>query len=166
VIAAWQRTTHRLLAALDAELADLRLTPGEVNALFALAGGPQTARVLADATAQRPSTLTGVLDRLERRGLVARRANPADRRSLLIEPTAAGRAAAARVAEAFAAVEARVADPGVVLTALANVDAALGAGGLTPPPPRSRPPRPPRATTTRPEPSPRSSRAARSPGSG
>lgn len=125
MIAAWQRTTHRLLAALDAELAGLRLTPGEVNALFALAGGPQTARALADATAQRASTLTGVLDRLERRGLIARRPNPADRRSTLIAPTAAGRAAAARVAEAFAAVEARIADPEVVRAALEAVDAAL-----------------------------------------
>jgi len=125
VIAAWQRTTHRLLTALDAELADLRLTPGEVNALAALAAGPQTARALADATAQRPSTLTGVLDRLERRELVRRRPNPADRRSTLIEPTPAGRAAARRVREAFAVVEARIADPAAVLAALAAVDAAL-----------------------------------------
>jgi DNA-binding MarR family transcriptional regulator len=128
VIAAWQRTTHRLLAALDAELAELRLTPGEVNALAALAGGPQTARALADATAQRPSTLTGVLDRLEGRDLVARRPNPADRRSTLIEPTPTGKAAAARVTEAFAAVEARIEDPRVVRAALAAVDAAVAAG--------------------------------------
>jgi MarR family transcriptional regulator, organic hydroperoxide resistance regulator len=109
VIADWQRTTHRLLAALDAELADLRLSPGEVNALAALAGGPLTARGLADATAQPPSTLTGVLDRLERRGLIARRPNPADRRSTLIAPTAQGRAAAHRVAAAFDALAARIA---------------------------------------------------------
>jgi DNA-binding MarR family transcriptional regulator len=125
VIAAWQRTTHRLLAALDAELADLRLTPGEINALAALAEGARTARALADATAQRPSTLTGVLDRLERRGLVARRPNPADRRSTLIEPTADGRVVVRRVADAFAAVEARLGDPGPVRAALAALDAAL-----------------------------------------
>jgi len=126
VIAAWQRTTHRLLAALDAELADLRLTPGEVNALAALAAGPQPARALADATAQPPSTLTGVLDRLERRGLITREPNPADRRSTLIVPTPAGRAAARRVQDAFAALEARIADPAAVRAALASVDAALG----------------------------------------
>jgi DNA-binding MarR family transcriptional regulator len=128
VIAEWQRTTHRLLAALDAELADLRLTAGEVNALAALAEGPRTARALADATAQRPSTLTGVLDRLERRGLVARRPNPADRRSLLIVPTAQGRAAAGRVSAAFTAVEARIARVAGrrdVHAVLASVDAAL-----------------------------------------
>jgi MarR family transcriptional regulator, organic hydroperoxide resistance regulator len=128
VIAAWQRTTHRLLAAIDAELADLRLTPGEVNALAALAGGPQTARALADATAQPPSTLTGVLDRLERRGLVVRRPNPGDRRSTLIEPTAAGRVVARRVQGAFEAVEARVGDTALVGAALRVVDEAVAAG--------------------------------------
>ena len=125
MIAAWQRTTHRLLAVLDAELADLRLTPGEINALAALGAGAQTARALADATAQRPSTLTGVLDRLERRGLVVRRPNPADRRSTLIEPTADGHVAVRRVADAFAAVEARLGDPPAVRAALAAMDAAL-----------------------------------------
>jgi DNA-binding MarR family transcriptional regulator len=125
VIAAWQRTTHRLLAVLEAELADLRLTSGEINALAALAKGPRTARALADATAQRPSTLTGILDRLERRGLVERRPNPADRRSTLIAPTAAGRAASRRVTEAFTAIEARIGDRAEVQAALAQMDAAL-----------------------------------------
>jgi len=124
VIAEWQRVTHRLLRALDAELADLRLGAGEVNALAALAAGPRTARALAEATAQHPSTLTGVLDRLERRGLVARRPNPADRRSTLIEPTAAGAAAVGRVTAAFAALEARLPRDGVA-EVLSAVDAAL-----------------------------------------
>jgi DNA-binding MarR family transcriptional regulator len=128
VIAAWQRTTHRLLAALDAELADLRLTAGEVNAVAALGAGARTARALADATAQAPSTLTGILDRLERRGLVARRPNPADRRSFLIEPTADGSAIVDRVGRAFRAVERRIAErvpPADVDALLAAVDAAL-----------------------------------------
>jgi DNA-binding MarR family transcriptional regulator len=73
VIAEWQRVKHRLRA-LDAELADLRLSEGEVNALAALAEGPRTARALADATAQHPSTLTGVLDRSN--GGVSWRAGP------------------------------------------------------------------------------------------
>ena len=124
MIAEWQRVTHRLLRALDAELADLRLSAGEVNALAALAAGPRTARALAEATAQHPSTLTGVLDRLERRGLVARRPNPADRRSTLIEPTAAGAAAVGRVTAAFAALEARLPRDGVA-EVLSAVDAAL-----------------------------------------
>ena len=96
VIADWQRATHRLLAAVDAELAGLGLGAAEVNALAAL----------AERAAHRPRARRGdrparrhahrLLDRLERRGLVARRPNPRDRRSTLIEPTAAGRAHAER----------------------------------------------------------------------
>jgi DNA-binding MarR family transcriptional regulator len=36
------------------------------------------------------ATVTGLLDSLERRGFVSRSANPADRRSLLVEVTPAG----------------------------------------------------------------------------
>ena len=60
------------------------------------------------ATALRPSTLTGVLDRLERRELLVRVPNPADRRSIVVRLTPAGRAHATRVAEAFAELEARL----------------------------------------------------------
>jgi MarR family transcriptional regulator, organic hydroperoxide resistance regulator len=128
VIAAWQRTTHRLLAALDAELAGAGLGPAEVNALAALGAGARTARALADATGQRPSTLTGVVDRLERRGLVERRPNPADRRSSVLEPTAAGRTAIARVQRAVHAVGrrgARHAPRGELDALLTAVDRAL-----------------------------------------
>src|SRR5881398_2896088 len=88
----WQRVTHRLLAALDDSLADVGLPAGEVNALACFIDGEShPVRDLVEATGQRPSTLTGVLDRLESRGLIERRANPTDRRSFLIAPTAAGR---------------------------------------------------------------------------
>jgi DNA-binding MarR family transcriptional regulator len=109
LIAEWQRVTHRLLAELDRELAALRLSAAETNALACFAGRPaRTVRELVAATGQRPSTLTGVLDRLERRGLVERRPNPADRRSIAVHLTAEGHAAADAVAAAFAAVEARL----------------------------------------------------------
>ncbi len=109
LIAAWQRTTHRLFAAIDDELADLGLTAAEVNALACFAGADsRTVRELVEATAQRPSTLTGVLDRLERRALIERTANPADRRSVLVRLTSAGRAHAALVANAFATLERRL----------------------------------------------------------
>jgi DNA-binding MarR family transcriptional regulator len=45
--------------------------------------------------------LTGVLDRLERRGLIQRRLNPRDRRSFTVELTRSGAAAAARVRKTF-----------------------------------------------------------------
>ena len=43
------------------------------------------------------ATVTGVVDSLERRGLVVRTPNPADRRSLLVELTPEGRAVVAEV---------------------------------------------------------------------
>ena len=104
LIAVWQQVTHRLLAALDDALADLGLSAGEINALACI-DEQTTVRELVDATAQRPSTLTGVLDRLERRGLIERSANPADRRSVLVRLTPEGRAHAARVATAYEELE-------------------------------------------------------------
>jgi DNA-binding MarR family transcriptional regulator len=126
LVAAWQQVTHRLLAALEHELADLGLSAAEINALACFAGADRrTVRELVGATAQRPSTLTGVLDRLERRGLVERAANPSDRRSILIRLTLTGRTHAERVAAAFAALEQRL-PAGDVRRTLAAVDTALG----------------------------------------
>jgi DNA-binding MarR family transcriptional regulator len=109
LIAVWQQVTHRLLAALDDALADLGLSAAEINALSCFTGREGVSvRELVEATAQRPSTLTGVLDRLERRGLVERAANPADRRSVLVRLTPDGRLHAARVAEAYEELERRL----------------------------------------------------------
>jgi MarR family transcriptional regulator, organic hydroperoxide resistance regulator len=109
LVAVWQQVTHRLLSALDEELADTGLSAAEINALACFGGAEsRTVRELVAATAQRPSTLTGVLDRLERRGLLERAANPADRRSVLVRLTPDGRTHAARVADAFAALEGRL----------------------------------------------------------
>ena len=111
LIADWQRVTHRLLSALHEELAHLDLSAAETNVLACLAGpGSRSVREVGDATAQRPSTLTGVLDRLQARGLVDRRPNPADRRSTLIVLSAAGHDVARQVAEAFERVAARIPD--------------------------------------------------------
>lgn len=107
LLADWQRATHRLLAALDDALVGLGLSAAEINALACI-DAETTVRELVAATAQRPSTLTGVLDRLERRGLVERAANPADRRSVVVRLTPEGRRHGARVAEAYAALERRL----------------------------------------------------------
>jgi MarR family transcriptional regulator, organic hydroperoxide resistance regulator len=106
LIAEWQRVTHGLLAGLDRELSELRLSAAEINALACFTQPSRTVRELVHATGQRPSTLTGVLDRLERRRLIERRPHPTDRRSIAVHLTADGRVAADEVAAAFAAVEA------------------------------------------------------------
>jgi MarR family transcriptional regulator, organic hydroperoxide resistance regulator len=111
IVAALEAAVHRVLDHLAAELAELGLRQAEINVLAQLkAGMARPVGELVAATGQRPSTLTGVLDRLERKRLVRRRVNAADRRSFTIELTAAGEAAAARVHEAFAALDARVSD--------------------------------------------------------
>lgn len=106
VVAALEATVQRMLEHVAAELEDLGLSHGEINALARLEpGAGRTVAEVQAATGQRPSTLTGVLDRLERRGLVERRLNPRDRRSFTIALTAGGADAAARVRRTFADVD-------------------------------------------------------------
>jgi MarR family transcriptional regulator, organic hydroperoxide resistance regulator len=103
---ALQRATHHTLHALTGRLADLGLTPSEINALANLADGrPRSVRALSRDTGTRATTLTGVLDRLERRGYLTREMDAADRRAFRITLTRSGRGAAARVREAVAGLE-------------------------------------------------------------
>jgi DNA-binding MarR family transcriptional regulator len=101
VVLALHRAAHTTLHALGARLAALDLPAPDMNALANLAGGGRrTVGELARATATKPTTLTSVLDRLARRGFIARELDPADRRSFLIALTPGGEAAARTVAAA------------------------------------------------------------------
>lgn len=103
-----QRATHATLHLLTAELAELDLTGSEINALGNLAdGADRTVSELGAGVGARPATVTGILDRLERRGLVTRAARPGDRRAVQIELTADGEHAAGLVRETLRAVERR-----------------------------------------------------------
>jgi MarR family transcriptional regulator, organic hydroperoxide resistance regulator len=105
---ALQRATHVTLQVLATRLADLDLTASEINALANLADSRgRTVSELGAAVGARPSTLTGVLDRLERRGHITRGARPGDRRAVLIELTDSGRLAAATIRRAVAELERR-----------------------------------------------------------
>jgi DNA-binding MarR family transcriptional regulator len=101
-----ERATHRVLAALEASLGDTGLGAAEANALGCF-GAERSCRVgaLARATGQRPSTLTGVLDRLAERGLLERRPDDRDRRAVLAVLTRDGEAARDRVLLAMTALE-------------------------------------------------------------
>jgi MarR family transcriptional regulator, organic hydroperoxide resistance regulator len=96
------------LQVLAAELTDLDLTASEINALANLADGRgRTGAELGAAAGTRPTTLTSVLDRLERRGHISRGPAPGDRRAVLIELTSSGRLAAATIRQAVTDLERR-----------------------------------------------------------
>ncbi len=98
VLLALQRATHATLHLLAHELADLDLTASEINALANLADGrPRTVSQLAAEVGARPSTLTSVLDRLERRGHISRGTLAGDRRSVLLELTDSGHTTAEQI---------------------------------------------------------------------
>jgi DNA-binding MarR family transcriptional regulator len=106
-----QRATHALILALDGELEALGLSPSETNLIVCLAPGePRRTGELVAATGQRPSTVTGILDRLERRGLVERSLDPADRRSFSVALTADGVSMHGWVREGYENVAARTRD--------------------------------------------------------
>jgi DNA-binding MarR family transcriptional regulator len=108
---ALQRATHALILALDLELESLGLSASETNLIACLApDGPRRIGELVTDTGQRPSTVTGILDRLERRGLVARQLDPDDRRSFRIGLTQDGVSMHRWVLEGYDNVAARTRD--------------------------------------------------------
>ncbi|GAA2365474.1 MarR family transcriptional regulator [Dactylosporangium salmoneum] len=105
-----QRATHATLHRLAAHLGDLGLPPSELNALANLGerpGGASTVSELATAIGGRPTTLTGILDRLQQRGLLAREPHPRDRRTVIVRLTPDGVDAAERVLAAMRELERR-----------------------------------------------------------
>lgn len=108
VILDLQRATHATLHLLATALVDLDLTASEINALGNLADGTsRTVSELGAAVGTRPATLTGILDRLERRGLITRGARPGDRRAVLIELTVDGEQTAALIRQTLRDLEKR-----------------------------------------------------------
>jgi DNA-binding MarR family transcriptional regulator len=101
VILALQRATHATLHLVHGDL-----TPSEVNALGNLADGrARTVSELGADIGSKPATLTGILDRLERRGLIERGAHAGDRRAVVITLTAEGVRAADAIHQRLAEVE-------------------------------------------------------------
>jgi MarR family transcriptional regulator, organic hydroperoxide resistance regulator len=106
ILLALQRATHATLHALAAQVADLGLTPAEINALANLADRrPRTVSELGQLIGSPPTTLTSVLDRLERRGHVTRNPHPTDRRALVVGLTPSGRRGAASIRRAITRLE-------------------------------------------------------------
>jgi DNA-binding MarR family transcriptional regulator len=88
------RRAHQRHAALFATaMADTGLTPTQWAALAKLVElGQTTQNQLGRLIAMDPATTQGVVRRLVARGLVRRAPDPADRRSIVLAPTDAGRA--------------------------------------------------------------------------
>ncbi|WP_201776189.1 MarR family winged helix-turn-helix transcriptional regulator [Streptacidiphilus melanogenes] len=105
---ALQRATHATLQVIAAELASLDMTASEINALANLADGrPRTVSELGAAVGSRPTTLTSVLDRLDRRGHITRGPHAGDRRAVVVELTPSGRTAADQVRSTLTELERR-----------------------------------------------------------
>jgi DNA-binding MarR family transcriptional regulator len=107
-----ERLSQKLPRYLTSELERLRLTDLEAHVLLFLSKDDRSVADLQKALGAAPSTLTGVIDRLERSSLVKRIVNPADRRSFLIHALEPGRNAAMRVSATFDRFESRVLDHG------------------------------------------------------
>jgi DNA-binding MarR family transcriptional regulator len=97
-----QMLARRLRHGAAHRLAPLGLTPGQSRALRALdrAGAPVRMAELAEALRVVPRSATGVVDGLVEAGLVTRGPDPANRRSVLVELTDAGRGTLEALAEA------------------------------------------------------------------
>lgn len=71
---------------------DLDLTPPLATALRELQEGPRSQRELASGLGYDPSSITGLADKLEERGLVERHVDPDDRRVRQLVLSPSGRA--------------------------------------------------------------------------
>ena len=86
------RRVHQLAVALFAEeLGEINLTPVQYSSLQIICKTPGIdQKSLAGTVGFDTSTIAGVIDRLEARGLVVRNVSPADRRARLLTPTEKG----------------------------------------------------------------------------
>lgn len=101
------RVTHRVALHVE-QLADPRVNQAEAHVLAYLS--ESDAATISDvhrAFAHKRSTLTSILDRLERRGFITRTSGTRDRRTFVVGLTPAGRRAARRVAAHLEAFERR-----------------------------------------------------------
>lgn len=94
--------------------------------LGATAGHATTPKQAGDQLELSTGAMTSLLDRLEQRGLLARRPNPGDRRSILVQLTPAGVTVAREVADTWAAVFGAAIAP-ADRTAVASAFEAIGA---------------------------------------
>lgn len=76
-----------LVRELDRHLSRIGLSPAHMPVLLALEGGEATQKQIAAQASVKQETMTATLNRMERDGLVSRRPNPDDGRSMLVALT-------------------------------------------------------------------------------
>ncbi|MBV9022210.1 MAG: MarR family transcriptional regulator [Streptomycetaceae bacterium] len=81
----------------ESAAAEYKLTGAQARVLALLAREPLPMHRIAEQLKCEPSNITGIVDRLQARGLVERRPDPADRRVKVAATTDTGRETAARL---------------------------------------------------------------------
>ena len=83
---------HLVRERMDARMSRFGMTPAQTHVLLHLRqnGGQMPQRELLDSLKVKPSTVNGILDRMEEKGLVERTVSGADARQRLVALTPAG----------------------------------------------------------------------------
>jgi DNA-binding MarR family transcriptional regulator len=127
IVRSVERANQRVRRYLAMHLDQLGITEIEAHLLARLsAKGPSSIAALQRAFGLRPSTLSNAIDRLERRGLVEREADPADRRTWTLRLTKDGSQVALEVIALVDSLEAQIA-AAVSTKQLAAFDAVIAA---------------------------------------
>lgn len=105
------QTSFRTMAVLTKAAADADLSLTQLRTLGVLRGRRLRMTALAAHLGLEKSTMSGLIDRAEKRGLVARAPSPEDGRAIEVFLTAEGDALGVRVAAAVAAALAPLTEP-------------------------------------------------------
>src|SRR5689334_16861301 len=93
-----QRVVHKVGRRLALHLENYELTPAQCGVLTHLQLAPEISQqTLADRLFVTKGNMVGLLDRMERRGLIQRRSDPEDGRSRVVSLTERGEQLAAQV---------------------------------------------------------------------
>ena len=101
---------HMARERMDARMSRFGMTPAQTHVLLHLhqSGGQLPQRELLDSLKVMPSTVNGILDRMEEKGLVERTVSGTDARQRLVALTLAGRKREEQVKQAFLEAEALI----------------------------------------------------------
>ena len=105
------RCAHLARERMDARMSRFGMTPAQTHVLRYLRqnGGQMPQRELLENLKVKPSTVNGILDRMEEKGLVERSVSGADARQRLVALTPAGREREEQAKQSFLEAEALIA---------------------------------------------------------